>query len=213
MKIVKKITLGLMAMATLSLTASAVGAQEVGADVVSRYVWRGLDQGGGAAIQPSFVLDLSPVSVGAWGSYDLAGSGVSEVDLSVGFDLMGLAYVTVTDYYFGGEVLDFDEDAGVHTLELSAGTDILYGSLSANLFVYGDDDNSVWLGYGLDLGQVNDRLEGVTGLVGGGNGGYTSTGEAALVLVGLSVGSEKLSASYLINVDTEQAWIIAAWSL
>ena len=212
MKIVKKITL-LIALAALSLTASAVVAQEVGTDVVSLYVWRGLDQGGGVALQPSFALDLSPVSVGAWGSYDVTGSGVSEVDLSVGFDLLGWAKVTVTDYYLGGEVLDFDEDAGVHQLEVSADTDLLYGTLSANLFVYGDDDNSVWLDYELDLGQVADRLSGIIGILGGGNGSYTSTGDPALVLVGLEVGNEKLSASYLINVDTEQAWLIAAWSL
>lgn len=213
MNIFKKITLRLTALAALSLTTSAVGAQEVGTDVVSRYVWRGADQGGGVAIQPSFSIDLSPVSVGAWGSYDISGGGVSEVDLSIGFDLLGWAYVTVTDYYFGGKVFQFDEDAGIHKIEVSAGTDILKGTLSANVFVYGDDDRSVWLGYGLDLGQVTDRLEGITGIIGGGNGGYTSTGDPALVLVGLAVGNEKLSASYLINVDTEQAWIIAAWSL
>ena len=213
MNIFKKITLGLTALAALSLTTRAVSAQEVGTDVVSRYVWRGLDQGGGVAIQPSFVLDLSPVSLGAWGSYDIAGGGVSEIDLSIGFDLLGWAYITVTDYYFGGKVFQFDEDAGIHQLEVSAGTDILWGVLSANVFVYGDDDRSVWLGYGLDLGQVSDRLSGVTGVLGGGNGAYTSMGDPALVLVGLAVGNEKLSASYLINVDTEQAWVIAAWSL
>ena len=41
----------------------------VGADLVSRYVWRGQNFGSSAAIQPTLSVDAFGFSLGAWGSY------------------------------------------------------------------------------------------------------------------------------------------------
>ena len=46
----------------------------IGADLVSRYVWRGTDFGNAAAVQPAIETTIGPVSVGAWGSWALNGA-------------------------------------------------------------------------------------------------------------------------------------------
>ncbi|MCW8818976.1 MAG: hypothetical protein OQK61_01520, partial [Ignavibacteriaceae bacterium] len=58
---------------------------DVGADVVSRYVWRGTQFGDGIAVQPwlSYSFPGIGVEVGAWGSYDLSDEDASEADLYV----------------------------------------------------------------------------------------------------------------------------------
>ena len=43
-----------------------------GADVMSRYIWRGIDFGNSPAIQPSLFLSWRGLNVGAWGSYSFA---------------------------------------------------------------------------------------------------------------------------------------------
>jgi hypothetical protein len=43
-----------------------------GADVMSRYIWRGIDFGNSPAVQPSLFLSWRGLNVGAWGSYSFA---------------------------------------------------------------------------------------------------------------------------------------------
>lgn len=42
-----------------------------GADLMSRYIWRGIDFGNSPAIQPNFAFSWKGFSVGAWGSYGI----------------------------------------------------------------------------------------------------------------------------------------------
>ena len=73
-----------------ALTASAVLAgpvsaqsASIGADIVSRYVWRGLDFGESMSVQPGLTIALGGLEFGAWGSYSISasGAGSNENDL------------------------------------------------------------------------------------------------------------------------------------
>jgi hypothetical protein len=43
-----------------------------GADIMSRYIWRGIDYGNSPAIQPNLYFSWKGLNVGAWGSYSFA---------------------------------------------------------------------------------------------------------------------------------------------
>ena len=78
-------------------------AQDLGADLVSSYVWRGTQFGSGAHIQPWVSLSSGDLEVGAWGSFPTtAAGGGNELDLyaSYSFGKFGL---TLTNYSFPGE--------------------------------------------------------------------------------------------------------------
>ena len=68
-----------------SLKAQSGVVVNVGADLVSGYVWRGVYQiGSGASVQPSLGLAYKGFSIGAWGSTSLR-EGFKELDLSAGY--------------------------------------------------------------------------------------------------------------------------------
>ena len=62
--------------------------QEISADVVSRYVWRGTQFGDSGHIQPALILSAGDFEIGAWGSFALSGNDEwSELDLYISYDL------------------------------------------------------------------------------------------------------------------------------
>lgn len=72
---------------------------ELGADLVSQFVWRGMDSGH-ASIQPSLGLNWKGLSVSAWGSVGITNSDdAKELDLNISYTL-GKLTVGVTDYWF-----------------------------------------------------------------------------------------------------------------
>ena len=61
-----------------------------GADVVSRYIWRGLNVNDAVNIQPALTLSVSGFSFGFWGSYSLSNNSGDntfgqEVDTWIGY--------------------------------------------------------------------------------------------------------------------------------
>ncbi len=78
----------------------------LGADLVSRYIWRGLQLGGNSPnIQPFFTFKRGGFEAGVWGAFSLSGNNRSqEVDLHVSQSFAkDLFTVTVTDYFFPNE--------------------------------------------------------------------------------------------------------------
>lgn len=73
---------------------------DLGADLVSSYVWRGAYQTG-VAIQPSMGLTVGGFSLTAWGSVPFSGTA-KEVDFTLGYEVAGLS-VAITDYWWQGE--------------------------------------------------------------------------------------------------------------
>ena len=59
-------------MYSLLVLSMLYGEVTIGADVVSRYVWRGTDYGNAAAIQPSIAKKIGPITLGAWVSYSFS---------------------------------------------------------------------------------------------------------------------------------------------
>lgn len=74
----------------------------IGADVVSKYVWRGFDQGSGASIQPTLGLGYKGFSLSAWGSTSITDLEPKEIDIALGYSI-GRFGITVTDYWWNGE--------------------------------------------------------------------------------------------------------------
>ncbi len=192
----------------------------VGADVVSRYVWRGTQFGDGIAVQPwlSYTFSGIGVEVGAWGSYDITDEDASEADLYVTIPLDDNFSFTVTDYFFptGGwdNYFDYGDD-GAHTVELSAGFEALNFSLMGAVNVSGDEDNSLYFEAGYNFYDKDDYSASLH--VAGGDGAYTNDsnamGDFDIVSVGLNVSKDIFSASYIINPDLETSWLVLGVTL
>jgi hypothetical protein len=78
---------------------------QIGADFVSRYIWRGINLGGaGPSIQPTLKLNVGNsnhiFSIGAWGAYTFSATANQEVDLIVSYTFKGIVTLMVTDYFF-----------------------------------------------------------------------------------------------------------------
>ena len=177
------------------------GEVTIGADVVSRYVWRGTDFGNAAAVQPGIETAVGPVTLGAWGSWSIspgpADASGNECDLYAS-TTVGPVGLTLTDYFFPAyagtdSLLNLD----IHVFELSAGADVEPVSILAAANVSGDDDNSTYLE--LTYGAFSLGL---------GNGAYSTDGEFAPVSLGISASRDNFSASYIINPDQETSFLV-----
>lgn len=118
---------------------------EVGADLVSSYVWRGQNCGG-FSIQPGATLSWKGLSLGVWASAELFAhessvANMAEFDLSLAYEIGGLS-VGVTDYtYCTGDYLSnwsFNQSSA-HQLELNLGYDFGPVALSWNTVLAGPD--------------------------------------------------------------------------
>ena len=90
---------------------STLRAQEfgVGADFMSRYVWRGFDFGESFSIQPTLEFTQDAFTIGTWASYSISadGSGANEHDLYISI-AAGPVSFGITDYYFPSGTIGFD---------------------------------------------------------------------------------------------------------
>ena len=177
------------------------GEVTIGADVVSRYVWRGTDFGNAAAVQPSIETTIGPVALGAWGSWSIspgpADASGNECDLYAS-TTVGPVGLSLTDYFFRAYTeTDSLLNVDLHVFELSAGADVGPVSLLAAANVRGDDDNSTYL----------EHTYGAFSL-GLGNGDYSTDGEFAPVSIGVSASRDNFSASYIINPDQETSFLV-----
>ena len=96
----KKIVLMAFMFATgMSATAQDEVETTVSADVVSTYVWRGMECGS-AAIQPTLGIGYKGLSLSAWGSYGLVDThDAKEFDLTLAYSTGGFN-IGITDYWF-----------------------------------------------------------------------------------------------------------------
>ena len=177
------------------------GEVTIGADVVSRYVWRGTDFGNAAAVQPSIETTIGPVALGAWGSWSIspgpADASGNECDLYAS-TTVGPVGLTLTDYFFPAYAgTDSLLNVDIHVFEFSAGADVGPVSVLAAANVSGDDDNSTYLE--LTYGAFSLGL---------GNGAYSTDGEFAPVSIGVSASRDNFSASYIINPNQETSFLV-----
>ena len=194
-----------------------------GADVQSRYVWRGAQLGDeGASLQPSIEYTNGKLAVGAWGAYSLGGNdGAQEMDLYISYAITDAISVTVTDYYFpgvkgAGHYLETDHG---HTYEAAvswAATDAI--SLMAANYVAGEYEGATYVEASYAADQFTLFVGGVTG--DNAKGAYGT--EEGLVNVGITLESEiQLSSTYslpvnsslILNPDAESVFLTFGFSL
>lgn len=102
---------------------------DVNIDVISTYVWRGqkLDD---AAAQPSLTVSYRGLSLNAWGSASLVGTGYKEFDLTLAYTIGGFT-AQVCDYWCANDntkYFEYTADSTIHTFE--AGVAYNFGKLS-----------------------------------------------------------------------------------
>lgn len=203
---------------------------DFGAEVVSRYVIRGLDFGSSPSVQPVVVASAYGVDAGTWGNYGLTGAddgNGNEQDFWVGYtqDLgaAGSLRVALFDFFFGGSrVFAFDGDgAGAHYLEAQlryerpAGVPVY---LFAGRHVHNEVDGSWYVeaGYTGSVGEVG--LETSAGVAGGESAWYRVVGTApALINLRAKLSKEipvteafalPVSAAFTVNPHAERAFLV-----
>ncbi|MCH1436746.1 hypothetical protein N9Y06_03940 [Flavobacteriales bacterium] len=179
-----------------------------GADVQSRYVWRGAQLGGeSASLQPSVEYTNGKLAVGAWAAYSLGGTNsAQEMDLYISYALTDAISVTVTDYYFPDasktqDYLDLDADHTGHLYEASvsvAVTDAI--SLMAASNVGGTNEGETYI----EASYAADQFSLFVGGVMGDDDGFYGTEEGdGLVNVGISLERDiQLSSTYSLPVNS-----------
>lgn len=132
----------------------------ISADVVNRFIFRGMNVGGSSAhIQPLVYYTKSNIEIGAFGSYGLSNQ-YEEVDLYAKYYIKDF-YLTYTDYYIpvlpdgsamsiNNKFFNFNNKTTSHNGEITFGykrTKSFPISLNINMFIFGNDKN-----YGYDAG-------------------------------------------------------------
>ena len=214
---------------------SATAQFGIGADVVSRYVWRGTDFGESASFQPSLAYSAGGFEIGTWASYSVSadGAGGNEHDLyaSYSIDLSGESSIGlgITDYYFpspdGAAWSNFDGDGeGAHWIELMAsytGPSSFPVSLTGFFMVHNDPDNSLYVeaSYPFAAGGVDLGL--TLGMVAGESGFYAVEG-FSLINLGLSASKDlpitdafslPVNVSYILNPTHERSFLVFGISI
>ena len=83
---------------------------DIGADIMSRYVWRGTQFGGSSpSIQPFTSLSIGNLEVGAWGAYSTGGiNPYQEFDFYATYNFADEMFsATITDYFFPDDTSDY----------------------------------------------------------------------------------------------------------
>ncbi|NOG45465.1 MAG: hypothetical protein HND50_09545 [Calditrichaeota bacterium] len=203
------------------LTVNPLFAQvDFGADVVSRYIFRGLDFGNAVSAQPFLSVTAGNFEIGAWGSYAFTGAGpgagANENDLYITYSYEMIS-ATITDYYFPeGNKFGFynNNTSSAHIIEGSLSAEFSGISLLAAYNFYGaDQDRSFYFEAGYEL-YSKDEMS-VSAFAGLGNNIYVSdaAGDPTLVNVGVSASKGALSASYILNPDLDTNYLVFGYSI
>lgn len=223
-----------------ALGASALGAAPVqgqsfgiGADIVSRYVWRGIDFGESMSVQPTLSFSHGGFEIGAWGSWSVSADGAAsnENDLWVAYSF-GPVTIGVTDYYFPAPDPDWPNGYGfmnrrAHTFEpyisYSGKVDLVAG-LALSPDTEDKDasrEQSLYIEAGVPFEVEGFEVRVHAGLVGGKSDFYGTEG-GALVNVGIDVAkpieitesfSLPVNVAWIVNPDAERSFLVFGLSL
>lgn len=188
------------------------------ADIVSRYIWRGLPLNLNPNIQPYASLTYKNLTFGAWGSYAIA-EPYAEVDLYLSYTA-SIFTITLNDYYLEEETdlpandffqyRNYDTACSPHALEASIsfdGTDNLPLYISASTMFYGNDvdDNNenyystyIEASYEFEIGENSIEL-----FLGGTPGLGIYAENAAIVNTGINMSREiQIGAKFGLPVNS-----------
>lgn len=202
--------------------ASEKFAVDIGADLYSRYIWRGVDIGGYApSIQPALTLSYTGFQFGVWGAFPLSNqaSQFDEIDFWLGYTYEFENYASIStslnDYYFpnaGIKMFNFnnydavdangDPDPGAHTLEFGlsfTGPVHFPMTFSGYVNVYNDAGHNTYFQVDYPFAVGATGLTVFCGATGGSkeNPSYYNTRDFTLINVGISAQrSMKITESY-----------------
>ena len=195
-----------------------------GADIVSRYIWRGLNVNDAINVQPSLSLAVSGFSAGFWGSYSFSDKSSGnefdqEIDTWIGYDFefengMSVGAI-ITDYYFSlagikwGNWNNYDnpEGAGAHIIEAGlslSGPESFPITLSGYFNFYNDAGNNTYFQIDYSPTVAEIPLSFFIGAAGGStdNPGYYGTEKLNVINVGIGASkSVKVTEDYSIPVS------------
>ncbi len=156
MKSIKMFSLFVLVSLILLLSKSAM-AQDISTsvDIVSKYVWRGIESGSNApAFQPTVKYTNGGFTFGLWGSTPISNpvdTAINEIDIfasySYSFANSSSVSIGLTDYTYPSKPLNnrygnfnnWNKPNGAHTVELNlgyTGTESLPIYVTANIYVY-----------------------------------------------------------------------------
>ena len=153
-----------------------------GADIMSRYIWRGIDFGNSPAIQPSIYFSWRGLNIGAWGSYSFAPyramindsvsvnmGNYAEMDMYVSYTLKWFTLMFFDYFVPNGldpnytglqeyQYFNYDKKTTGHTFEFSltfTGPSAFPIKFYAGTLVYGNDKAKDTLGFYGDVNKNN----------------------------------------------------------
>ena len=114
----------------------------VKADLVSHYMWRGIDMGG-ISIQPEAGISWKGLSLSAFGNAGFAKEDPQEFDLTLGYVYKGFN-IGITDYWATGtdpqnRYFFYQDKETAHQFEANLGYTCKYGSIQAYTMFWGND--------------------------------------------------------------------------
>jgi len=113
---------------------------DVGADLISSYVWRGWYLAG-PSIQPELSISAYGFTLGTWGSKDFS-TFEKEIDFYFSFEFKGFS-VRVSDYWMMYEDAPYFKNKGNHLIEAGLGytfPEKFPLSLEVNTLILGNED-------------------------------------------------------------------------
>ena len=202
------------------------------ADLVSRYIWRGIPQCSNPSIQPYGSFEKGNFSFGTWASYGIA-EPYAEIDLFLSYTLGNVTF-TINDYYNEDETnytfydyFNWENDGTTsHILEgviSYEGPEDLPITVTTATFLYGNDKkdliaNKNYYSTYIEVGYAVKWGENEVKFFAGGTPaeGYYSQ-KAAIVNAGFSVSKNlkinddlgiPLNASFIINPDRQDVYFV-----
>jgi hypothetical protein len=188
------------------------GQLDIGADLMSRYIWRGGAYSNGPSIQPYMSYATGGFEVGFWGAYANDTNYTDELDFYASASI-GPVALTLTNYIFpditsGGTTKYFDSGIWEGMVGLELGPVSLTGA-------YFFKDGDTYISAGIPLGDVGLTLS-------LGDGFYTESGDMEIMEIGASYGKEikitedfllPLSGNLIYNPSFDQMYLVFGISL
>ncbi|WP_291972331.1 TorF family putative porin [Lutibacter sp.] len=226
MKTMKKtilLLITIISMNTIRAQKRSKSSLDIGADLASRYVWRGIEFSDSPVIQPYVEYTLGNLTLGIWASYETGGQVIGqEFDLYASYSF-GAVSLGFTDYSFPVDGLSdryFQLKNHVGELMVSfEGVKKLPLTLMLAMNIYNDNANSIYtkIEYPFKIGDVE-----LSTFIGGGNKIYTVDKDFAITNVGFSASRDVkitslvslgMSVSAIFNPNTEDAYLVFLISL
>jgi hypothetical protein len=211
MRFLTRSILTLAGLITFAASVPATAEVGIGADVVSRYIFRGTDFGNAVTVQPGLAYSTDAFEIGAWSSWAIDGGGANENDIYASFSA-GPVGITITDYFFPAaapaDFFSFSDGDAVHILEAAASAELGIASVLGAFNFSGDPENSFWVQASLPLEALSSDDVEVVLTVGAGNGVYTTDTDPNLVQVSLDVSSGDYFSQFILNPEAEITFLV-----